>query len=1268
MPKTISCPHAGCDYLFSKPVHLRRHLLSHSDEAVWKCPDCDQEFKRIDSFQRHKKRIHPDQPNLVAVKIGGDHAADTSIKSEDDDDADDRMDELDVSSNMNPPQHTSSSGLGPSGAGYSQATADQAAPLSIASLTEASPSWGSSSNSDTENQNFFDDILQSILMDSISSFVPHETMAPPADFQQGMAGSNLANDVFAFAEQNSQPASSAQPVQAQQHNEQAPSVQQQQQQQPQNQQSSSQSTSAVANQQQPPSQAQEAQPAAASSSSHPVPQPLSNLMPFATFTDSAYNSGRSTPGTPRHPPANGNLDDADEMTRLVEKVGDQAATSVGARTRDLILHGVNIPKKPPRLTAASLFSAATRHTRSMLPILPSYWLLDHRRLAAERPYVFISLLAIGTLWQPRADVKAYGAELWQLIFRSIWAGAVFYLDQPQLMREATAVMAFTHLYAFLCRDESIRRKSIHSTYTGSSLARELGWRQGIWFLVGPWEESLQRLLGPNLQMALVELEVLTRDQNTNKLSADQKSMLDRLHGVWKQWSDAEEVNRNMICHIITESHHSEFLSSYSQMRGMGRIACQALVPCADDVWDAKTAIEWAKLVLEHKATRESHDRPLCSGKRQLGPILDALFGIDAPSPATATSDQSEDGGRRDREKAKHDLERGLCFTVKEHFVLQSLLEGLHLLWIARHTPPYRTGTSYAADFSPASPSFGAGLESAFSLKGGTAYHKLNVLDDQTMLAALTRWMRLYHQSYMPNAVANSTGFNRTEANGKLAAGSGSTSSGGARAPSLGPSNDRFQLHFRFHVIQLSALFNAHHVVHALVATCGEPSDTTGSTVPNGAKGATTGNTARSGVQTRVPLRCESCVNPESCPYRNTRLQRWAAVHAGAVIGNFMSMPRLSTLTPTILEGLGQAFGILVILCRLQRSPAQRRRSRVSTTATVRAISRGVAKKVRSIETAEGAGAVVRRSIGTPALRNISPFLMLDHFRITEGAGFPDHPHRGQTTVTYILDGQSQHEDVAGHAGTIGPGDVQWMNAGHGIMHAEMPIHRDEKGNKLPDPVGLQLWVDLPKEAKKEPPSYQEHRAAQIPTTEPKEGVAEEGESGWKIKVVAGESHGVRSPIELPRNGGVLFLDIFLEPNGVVYQTIDPRYNAFIYTLEGETVVGDHPSTPAPPADEKLAFKPSTTATPGEAVQPYHTLVLTKADGEQGVKITNPSSTNKARMVLVAGEPLDQEVVQYGPFVMTNRQEIQQTLLDFQTGQNGFERAPGWRSKIGAHMT
>ncbi len=228
------------------------------------------------------------------------------------------------------------------------------------------------------------------------------------------------------------------------------------------------------------------------------------------------------------------------------------------------------------------------------------------------------------------------------------------------------------------------------------------------------------------------------------------------------------------------------------------------------------------------------------------------------------------------------------------------------------------------------------------------------------------------------------------------------------------------------------------------------------------------------------------------------------------------------------------------------------------------------------------------------------------------------------------------------------------------MHAEMPVHRDASGNKLPDPVGLQLWVDLPKEAKKEPPSYQEYRSAALPTAKPN---GEGDEEGFEVKVVVGESHGVESPIKLPKNGGMTFLDITLDAAGTVFQRLDPRYNAFIYTLEGTVVVGD--STPVD-APARAAFGSGTEAVEGEKIEPFHTIVLTQR-GEAGVRISNAGG-EKARLVLVAGEPLDQEVVQYGPFVMTSRNEIQQTLIDFQTGSNGFERAPGWRSKIGAHMT
>lgn len=332
--------------------------------------------------------------------------------------------------------------------------------------------------------------------------------------------------------------------------------------------------------------------------------------------------------------------------------------------------------------------------------------------------------------------------------------------------------------------------------------------------------------------------------------------------------------------------------------------------------------------------------------------------------------------------------------------------------------------------------------------------------------------------------------------------------------------------------------------------------------------------------------------------------------------------------------------------------------------TARPISREVTKKVFAVETPEGAGAVVRRSIGTPQLRNFSPFLMLDHFKVAEGAGFPDHPHRGQATVTYMLDGQFQHEDFCGHAGKIGPGDLQWMIAGRGIMHAEMPIHRDAQGKKLPDPVGLQLWVDLPKANKMDEASYQEFSKDKVPLAEPRadQPVETEGQ-GWHVKVIAGESHGVKSPVRTPERGGCDYYDIRLDaPGARIFQQIPTGYNAFIYSFGDANIkVGDASSTASQ-----------------QTYEPYNTLVLSnkaqisdpKVDPstvpqENGVWVEHAGKQGQeARLVLIAGEPLDQRVFQHGPFVMTSREEIMQTFMDYQSGSNGFERAPGWKSKIG----
>ncbi|OCL13430.1 hypothetical protein AOQ84DRAFT_310571 [Glonium stellatum] len=296
--------------------------------------------------------------------------------------------------------------------------------------------------------------------------------------------------------------------------------------------------------------------------------------------------------------------------------------------------------------------------------------------------------------------------------------------------------------------------------------------------------------------------------------------------------------------------------------------------------------------------------------------------------------------------------------------------------------------------------------------------------------------------------------------------------------------------------------------------------------------------------------------------------------------------------------------------------------------------RKIAKALEAIEQSEGAGARVRRSIGTPRLRNFSPFLMLDHFAIPPGAGFPDHPHRGQETITYLLSGAVDHEDFAGNKGTIGEGDLQFMTAGRGIVHAEMPrLNEDGAPN-----VGLQLWVDLPKALKTCEPRYRDLRAAEIPLVEADGGKV-------KVKVISGRSYGTDSVKELAYTP-VWLLDFTVQPGGKVEQALPKGWNAFAYTLNGTTV-----------------FSSGGVSRP---VEQFHNVVF-EQEGDSIAASVEEGAEKEARFILVAGLPLDQPIVQYGPFVLTSRDEVYQAMMDYQTHSNGFERALGWESEIGKSM-
>ncbi|KAI3880328.1 hypothetical protein MKX03_011061 [Papaver bracteatum] len=282
-------------------------------------------------------------------------------------------------------------------------------------------------------------------------------------------------------------------------------------------------------------------------------------------------------------------------------------------------------------------------------------------------------------------------------------------------------------------------------------------------------------------------------------------------------------------------------------------------------------------------------------------------------------------------------------------------------------------------------------------------------------------------------------------------------------------------------------------------------------------------------------------------------------------------------------------------------------------------SRLVIKKVLAKPQREGEGATVRRSIGRMELKSLDPFLMLDEFYVSPPAGFPDHPHRGFETVTYMLEGAFSHQDFSGHKGTIKTGDVQWMTAGRGIIHSEMPAGEGIQR-------GLQLWINLASKDKMIEPRYQDIQSKDIERAE-KDGV--------EVRIIAGESMGIRSPVYT--RTPTMYLDFTLKSGAQLHQSIPESWNAFVYVIEGEGIFGSTNSSP---------------------ITAHHTLVLGSGDG---LSVYNKSG-NSLRFVLIGGQPLNEPVVQYGPFVMNTQAEIDQTFEDYRYSKNGFEKAKYWKSQ------
>jgi redox-sensitive bicupin YhaK (pirin superfamily) len=271
--------------------------------------------------------------------------------------------------------------------------------------------------------------------------------------------------------------------------------------------------------------------------------------------------------------------------------------------------------------------------------------------------------------------------------------------------------------------------------------------------------------------------------------------------------------------------------------------------------------------------------------------------------------------------------------------------------------------------------------------------------------------------------------------------------------------------------------------------------------------------------------------------------------------------------------------------------------------------------VEAQEASEGAGVRIRRSIGTRELDSLDPFLLLDEFKSDRPddylAGFPDHPHRGFETVTYMLAGSMLHQDHKGNRGNLVAGSVQWMTAGRGIIHSEMPQQKDGLM------WGFQLWVNLPAKDKLCPPRYQDIPPERIPEVSRPDGT--------RIRVIAGEVDGVSGAVS-----GIatrpLYLDVALAAHARFVQALPAGHNAFVYVFEGRGTAG------------------GDGAAPGTELRRGRLAVLGDGDG-----VAVSASDGGVRFLLLAAQPLGEPVARYGPFVMNTRTEIQQALHDLESG-------------------
>ena len=309
--------------------------------------------------------------------------------------------------------------------------------------------------------------------------------------------------------------------------------------------------------------------------------------------------------------------------------------------------------------------------------------------------------------------------------------------------------------------------------------------------------------------------------------------------------------------------------------------------------------------------------------------------------------------------------------------------------------------------------------------------------------------------------------------------------------------------------------------------------------------------------------------------------------------------------------------------KMEKEKTEKETNIIDNSDEISARDRSIRHVIKSNETPEGDGFVVHRAFPSQSIRNLDPFLLLDEMGPLDlfpfdSKGFPEHPHRGFVTVTYMLEGRFEHKDSQGNSGKLGPGDVQWMTAGSGLVHSEMPEKEFTKnGGRL---HGFQLWINLRKIDKWNKPDYQDVPSTRIPQVSTPDGKV-------SVKVIAGNYRDVKAVINTLTP--ILYLHFTLQPGGEVVQSVRENLNAFAYVISGKGLFGK----------DKTAVGQKN-------------LIVFKNDGGNISIRESDNAKSPLDVLLVAGMPLNEPIVQYGPFVMNTREEIDKTLEDYRNGRIG----------------